>query len=112
MPEGYPGHAVKGLPVWDIPQSSEQLRVYYAAVNDGPDGSLLLTGSRALAVVGIGDTLAEAEMLAEDAASRISGPVFHRRDIGTAQLIQRRTDHMNALLGPRKKALLHSREAA
>lgn len=112
VPNGYPSHPVKGLLVGDIPDANEHLRVYYASVNDGPNGSLLMTGSRALAVVGIGDNLAEAEKLAEDAARRISGPVFHRRDIGTAQLIQRRIDHMKAVLATTNKKPAKLRQAA
>lgn len=97
VPEGYPSAPGRDEPIDNIPQSSDRLRVYYAAVDGKPDGSLHLTGSRAMAVVGIGDNLEEAEMLAEDAANRIHGPVFHRSDIGTARLIQRRIDHMNAV---------------
>jgi len=112
VPDGYPSHPVKGLAIGNIPEASDHLRVYYAAVNDGPNGSLLMTGSRALAVVGIGDSLAEAEKLAEDAACRITGPVFHRRDIGTGRLIQRRIDHMKAVVATSNKRQPKIRQAA
>ncbi|MGA7385844.1 MAG: hypothetical protein WBW81_14475 [Methylocella sp.] len=60
---------------------------------------MYLTGSRAVAFVGIANTLFEAEKIAEDAASMVEGPVFHRRDIGTAELIQKRVDHMHGIMG-------------
>jgi phosphoribosylamine--glycine ligase len=47
-----------------------------------------------LAFVGIGDTLATAEALAERGASSVSGPVRHRGDIGTQQAMARRAEHM------------------
>jgi phosphoribosylamine-glycine ligase len=75
--------------------------MYYGAVESGPDRRLRLTGSRALAFVGLGESLAEAQLNAESGASSVKGPVFHRRDIGAAALIKRRIDHMDALLGRR-----------
>ena len=68
-----------------------------AALEERPEG-LTMTGSRAIAFVGIGHNLAEAEARAESAASAVGGPVYHRPDIGTAPLVQRRVDHVRALL--------------
>jgi phosphoribosylamine--glycine ligase len=61
------------------------------------EGSLRTLTSRTLAFVGIGDTLEEAERVAEEAASASEGRVYHRRDIGTGQLLARRIAHMEAL---------------
>ncbi len=95
VPEGYPDspkHDVsidlRNLP--DRPKS--ELRIFRAAL-DRKDGSDILTGSRAIAFVGIGKTLKEAEAIAEEAASSVIGPVFHRSDIGTQELIERRVSH-------------------
>ncbi|HEV2365738.1 MAG TPA: phosphoribosylamine--glycine ligase [Caulobacteraceae bacterium] len=100
VPEGYPEAPVKGaairLPAIDNSDPAE--RMYYGAVKDGPGGELLMTGSRAVAFVGIGDTLAEAERRAEAGAAAVQGPVWHRRDIGAAALIARRVEHMGELL--------------
>ena len=79
-----------------MPKESASFRLYKAAVEER-DGNWHMTGSRAVACVGIGSTLAEAEQVAEHAASSVKGPVFHRRDIGTRELIQKRIEHMNAL---------------
>jgi phosphoribosylamine--glycine ligase len=73
-------------------------RLYYSSVDQKTDG-LYMTTSRALGLVGIAGTLSEAEKIAEDAVSAISGPVDHRPDIGTAQLINRRIQNMKRLRG-------------
>jgi len=96
VPEGYPEKAVQGLiEIGDLPEGA---RLYYSSVNETERG-LELTSSRAVALVGISRSLAEAERLAEAGVARVKGPVFHRGDIGTATLIQKRVDHMRALRG-------------
>jgi phosphoribosylamine---glycine ligase len=72
-------------------------------VNLDHDGRLVLTGSRAVAYVGIADGLAEAERIAEKAAASVRGPVVHREDIGTSALIQKRVDHMRSLTSERQE---------
>ncbi len=98
VPEGYPDKPKKGIiiPPERIPESSDCLKIYYAAVDQEEDG-IHLTSSRAIACVGIGDNLQEAEKIAEDAVSKITGSVFHRKDIGTPGLIQKRIDHMKRI---------------
>jgi phosphoribosylamine--glycine ligase len=56
-----------------------------------------MSSSRALAFVGIADTITEAEKKAASALSSVSGPVFYRDDIGTDELIQKRIDHMKKI---------------
>jgi phosphoribosylamine--glycine ligase len=73
------------------------LRRYWAATEQADDSSVRLTGSRGLAFVGIADTLAEAEELAERGASSVSGPVRHRSDIGTRDALARRTAHLTSV---------------
>jgi phosphoribosylamine---glycine ligase len=109
VPAGYPDKAsmvkdgrVDVGAILDSPDLDRRLRMYYAAVNDN-DGTITLTDSRSLAVVGIADTLFEAEKIAEAAASSVKGPVFHRKDIGTSQLIQKRIDHMNRITGEERR---------
>jgi len=98
VPEGYPDNPVKGarIDLSAVPPESSSFRMYNAAVEER-GGELHMTGSRAIAFVGIGETLAEAEKIAEQAASSVKGPVFHREDIGTPALIQKRVEHMNRL---------------
>jgi phosphoribosylamine--glycine ligase len=98
VPKGYPVNPVRGsvIDLETIPDPSDHFRMYFAAV-DERDGQVFLTGSRAVAMVGIGDSVIEAERIAESAASRVAGTVEHRKDIGTLKLLQQRVDHMKRL---------------
>ncbi len=44
-----------------------------------------------------GETLEEAESIAERAASSVSGRVFHRSDIGTRESLEKRCRHMREI---------------
>lgn len=76
----------------------KDVNLYYSSVDKREDG-LYMTTSRAIGVVGIDDTLGKAEKKAEQAISAIKGPVAHRPDIGTSELIQKRVAHMKAVRG-------------
>lgn len=95
VPDGYPNAPVKGQPI-DISAIQNPEQLYLAAVDQRADG-LYETGSRTAAVVGIADNLTEAEAIAQAEVERIAGPVFHRKDIGTAELVQKRVEHMSSL---------------
>lgn len=73
-------------------------RLYYASVDQKEDG-LYLSASRAIGIVGIAETLAEARKIAEDGVQAVRGPVAYRADIGTDALIQKRVDHMKKIRG-------------
>jgi len=73
-------------------------RLYYSSVDKRED-RLYMTTSRAIGVVGIAGSLAEAEGIAESAVKAVRGPVAHRPDIGTADLIAKRVHHMASLRG-------------
>jgi phosphoribosylamine--glycine ligase len=70
--------------------------VYYANVEE-EQGRLSTLTSRTLAFVGIGPTLEDAERIAEQSASAVTGNVRYRRDIGTRALLERRMRHMKEL---------------
>ncbi|MEK7085899.1 MAG: phosphoribosylglycinamide synthetase C domain-containing protein, partial [Patescibacteria group bacterium] len=110
VPEGYPDNPVKGVKI-EIgsdrgghthdtghadSSASGVLKTYFASVDQRDDG-LYLAGSRAVAMVGIADNLAEAEKLAQAGVEYVKGPVFYRRDIGTKELIQKRVEMMSYL---------------
>ncbi|MCJ7801332.1 MAG: phosphoribosylamine--glycine ligase, partial [Candidatus Marinimicrobia bacterium] len=97
VPEGYPDSPIKGEFI-DISKIKNPDQLYFASV-DLENNTLLESGSRTIAVVGIADKLYEAEIIAEDEINRIKGPLFHRTDIGTAELVQKRINHMNTLRG-------------
>jgi len=74
-------------------------RLYYASVNKEND-FVTTTSSRSLAVVGISDSLSNAENICEQALNYVkSDYIFIRHDIGTPKLIERRIQHMNNLRG-------------
>lgn len=95
VPEGYPDSPIKGERI-DISKVENPDQLYLASV-DLKNNTLIESGSRTVAVVGIADTLQEAEAIAESEIKRIEGPLFHRTDIGTAELVQKRIKHMNVL---------------
>lgn len=97
VPNGYPEQPAKGQRI-ELEAVPAGVRTYYSSVDKTPEG-LLLSSSRAIAFVGIGDTLAEAEKLAASACDSVKGPVFYRKDVGTAELIQKRVDMMKGLRG-------------
>lgn len=94
VPEGYPEKPEAGARI-SVGDPGNAL-LYYANV-DERDGSLYTQTSRTLAFVGIGETLPEAEAMAEKAASKVTGKVRYRSDIGTDALLQRRIDHMKEI---------------
>ena len=95
VPEGYPNNPVKGAKI-DLSKVKDRESLFYASV-DVQDGILVEAGSRTVAVVGLGDTIEKAEKIAEEEISKIKGPLFHRKDIGTNSLIQKRIEHMDSL---------------
>ena len=95
VPEGYPENPRKGEKI-EIGEVPAGVKMYYGSVDARPDG-VYLSGSRALAFVGIADSLEAAESLAQSAVGSVKGPVFYRRDIGTAELIQKRVEVIRSL---------------
>ena len=109
VPEGYPenkdqrGQVVEfpwlshGRTLYQSPDGSGTGQVYFGDISEDSDGSLLLGGSRTAGIVGIGDTIAEAEQIAEDLCRQVKGPVRYREDIGTDALIRKRVEMMRGL---------------
>ncbi|MDD5337404.1 MAG: phosphoribosylglycinamide synthetase C domain-containing protein [Candidatus ainarchaeum sp.] len=98
VPVGYPEKpvsdaeiAVNEKRIWD-----SGAKYYYSSVYER-DGRTFTTHSRAVAVVGASDSLSNAEEKAEDACGCVSGPLWHRKDIGTRALVQKRVEHMQRL---------------
>jgi phosphoribosylamine--glycine ligase len=97
VPKGYPTDPVRGEAI-DVHEIQNSERLFYGSV-ETRDKQLLELGSRAVAVVGIADTIEAAEQQAEQEINRVKGPLFHREDIGTRDLIQKRVEHMNFIRG-------------
>ena len=95
VPEGYPDNPVKGEPI-DVSKVKNLDGLFYASV-DIQNGQLVEAGSRTVAVVGMAETISDAEKITEKEVSAVSGPLFHRKDIGTDDVVKKRVDHMNSL---------------
>jgi phosphoribosylamine--glycine ligase len=98
VPEGYPDKPLNNVEVQIDEKAIEKNggRVYYASVRE-ESGKILASKSRAIAVVGIHDSIIEAEQVAESCMPLIRGKLFYRKDIGTRQLIQKRIEHMKQI---------------
>lgn len=92
VPEGYPDAPINNFAI-DFSKINCKANLYLSSVNQIKN-QVFAIGSRTAAYVGVGDTIFAAEMQAEDEISLIEGPLFHRQDIGTKQLIQHRIDSM------------------
>jgi len=96
VPEGYPDTPTKGQPI-DVSQvDTSHVQLFYGSV-DKTDRGFVLAGSRAVGVTAVGATIAAAEQAVEQEIVKITGPVFHRADIGTTALIQSRIDMLHQL---------------
>jgi phosphoribosylamine--glycine ligase len=98
VPSGYPERSEpgQGISVNEDAIQRSGGRIFYASV-DIKDGQVVTTGSRAVGVVGISDNIESAERVAEASTAFVTGPLRHRRDIGTKALIQKRIDHVKSL---------------
>ena len=101
VPEGYGVKSMVGEKVLVDEESiySTGSRLFYASVNKG-NAFVKTTSSRSLAVVGISDSLSNAEQICENALTHVKGDhIFIRHDIGTPELVEQRVKHMNKLRG-------------
>ncbi|MBN1169514.1 phosphoribosylamine--glycine ligase [Candidatus Micrarchaeota archaeon] len=98
VPEGYPENPQKDKPVNIDNAALEKTgaKVYYAAVYE-TGNRIYTTSSRSFGMAGRARTLEEAEQIAEKACSCITGPLWHRSDIGTRKLIQSKIERMKSI---------------
>ncbi len=96
VPEGYPTDPEGGTKIAVDEESAGDALLFYASVDAREDG-IYTTTSRSFAVVGVADSIAEAESIAEDALDAAGEGLRIRHDIGTADLVERRVEHMSEL---------------
>lgn len=99
VPKGYGVKSDSGHPISVDEEGVRSCgaRVYYANV-DVKNGVLVTGTSRSVGIVGIADTIEEAERNCEAALAYVKcDAVYVRHDIGKAELIQRRIDHMKQI---------------
>ena len=95
VPDGYPENPLKGE-VIDISAVADPETLFLASV-DIKNGNLVEAGSRTVAIVGVAESITEAEKIAEAEILKVTGPLFHRKDIGTDEIVKKRIDHMASL---------------
>ena len=109
VPMGYPDNPCKNekIVVGKIPNNA---KLYYASVEQKETNAsersetrsqvtgLYTTSSRAIACLGIAENIEKAEKIAEEATKSIKGKLFHREDIGTKKLVEKRIRHMKEIL--------------
>jgi phosphoribosylamine--glycine ligase len=94
VPDGYPENPTAGTRIEIDEESAGDALLFYASVDEREDG-IYTTTSRAFAVVGIADTITEAEEIAEEALTTAGEEGLRvRHDIGTPDLVQQRIDHV------------------
>jgi len=99
VPDGYPTDPRAGAKLGIDERAANDALLFYASVDERADG-IYTTTSRAFAVVGVADTIAEAESSTEAALSAVGEDGLRvRHDVGTAESIQRRIDHVKSLRG-------------
>jgi len=106
VPAGYPSDPEAGARITVDEESAAsaaaehgtdagEALLFYASVDARADG-LYTTTSRAFAVVGVDETITDAEAIADAALSAVDG-LRVREDIGKPSLVQRRIDHVERL---------------
>jgi len=94
VPSGYPDDPSKDSIV-EIGTMKDAI-LFYSSVYE-KDNKIYTTGSRAFGVLGIANTIKEAEIKAQFGLLALKGALHSRRDIGTEELIKKRVQHMKEL---------------
>ncbi len=98
VPEGY---GVKSLSGEEISVDEKAIAdkgaiLYYASVNE-KDGRVFTTSSRSVGIVGIADTIDEAEAIAESAIGHVSGRIHVRHDIAKKAMLDAKVVRMDRI---------------
>jgi len=98
VPQGYPIKSVTDQPL-KIDEGKIGkcgAKIYYASVYE-KEGVIYTQGSRSIGVMGFGKGIFEAEKIAEEACAAVQGKVWHREDIGTRELVQKKVEKIKKL---------------
>lgn len=96
-PESYPEAKTERGETVTFPAMPDNACLYYGDITEDDDGTLRLGGSRTAGIVGIGDTIAEAEKIAQSLCEQVTGTVRFREDIGKSALLEERVQTMQTL---------------
>ena len=98
VPEGYGTKSLSGeeIKVDEAAISKEGALLYYASVNE-KGGRIYTTTSRSVGVVGIAESIDEAESIAERALAHVSGRIAVRHDIGKTAMLEAKVRRMDSI---------------
>lgn len=96
-PEGYPENKNQMGEEITFPEIPDNARLYFGDIAQDDDHTLRLGGSRSAGIVGIADTIAEAEKIAQGLCEKVTGPVRFRSDIGKSDVIENRVNTLKQL---------------
>ena len=86
VPTGYPDNPIKNVSISLNELSGDDLqKIVYSSI-ESKDGQLILPGSRALAIINMGDDINQISQQINTIADKISGPLFYRKDIGLTKI--------------------------
>ena len=98
VPKGYPGVVEQDYPVEIDQEILDKIgaKVYFASVYE-KEGRVYTTNSRGFGILGISNTLMDAERITREGARAIKGEVWYREDIGSKDLVHKRIEHMKKI---------------
>ncbi|MEM2963644.1 MAG: phosphoribosylamine--glycine ligase [Candidatus Anstonellales archaeon] len=106
VPKGYPEKSESDQPIridWNCVYNTGA-KLYFASVYE-KDNIIYTRKSRSIGVLAVADSIAKAEKSAEWACSCVSGPLRHRADIGTQELINKKIARMNRLRSLKEESI-------
>ena len=100
VPEGYGTKSLVGeeIKVDEQTIAHEGALVYYANVNE-KDGKVYTTSSRSVGIVGVADTIEEAERIAEAGIRHVRGRIHVRHDIAKKAMLDAKVRRMEGIRG-------------
>ncbi|MGQ9587449.1 MAG: phosphoribosylamine--glycine ligase [Thermoplasmata archaeon] len=98
VPEGYGTRPLAGeeIRVDESAISKEGALFYYASVNE-KDGKIYTTSSRSVGIVGISESIYDAERIAERALKHVSGRIHVRHDIAKKEMLEAKVARMDQI---------------
>jgi phosphoribosylamine--glycine ligase len=98
VPEGYGTKSLadEEIRVDEAAIKREKAILYYANVNER-DGRVFTTSSRSIGIVGIADSIHEAESIAENAISHVKGRIHVRHDIAKKEMLDAKVRRMDLI---------------
>ena len=98
VPEGYGTKSIAGeeLMVDESSIMREGALIYYANVNE-KDGKIFTTTSRSVGIVGIANTIEEAERIAENGLKHVRGRIHVRHDIAKKAMLDEKVKRMDGI---------------